>query len=259
MFCRKCGSQLDDSAQFCPNCGERVAQPGPGAPGGVNGQTPYGAPGGMNGQPYYGAPYGGGAVPAKKSLSRNQIIIIAAVAAVAVIALIAFFLLRGRGYKTYRDALDAYVAANFEGDYQTMMKVVPEDMLKVMLREKDLTEEKLIEQMREYMGEYIDALNSYDRRWRYFYRITDVESVLDGSQDGYNVLKGLNDRYKSEFGVSLNMTNVVEVDIEFSITANGKTETGDCDSLYFVEIGGSWYCDLDSWDSLSGDIYSLVL
>lgn len=25
MFCKKCGAQLEDDAEFCPNCGERVA------------------------------------------------------------------------------------------------------------------------------------------------------------------------------------------------------------------------------------------
>lgn len=42
MFCKYCGSQIEDGAQFCPNCGSATERPS--------------APGGGNSQPYYQQP-----------------------------------------------------------------------------------------------------------------------------------------------------------------------------------------------------------
>lgn len=54
-FCSNCGSQLDDSTQFCPNCG--AAQPAPAA--NPNASAPnYSAPQGNYGNPGYSAPQG---------------------------------------------------------------------------------------------------------------------------------------------------------------------------------------------------------
>src|SRR5258708_12017269 len=48
MFCSKCGAQIDDQAQFCPQCGTTspvLAQPPAPPPGPTTQQPPYAAPG----------------------------------------------------------------------------------------------------------------------------------------------------------------------------------------------------------------------
>src|SRR5258708_26159957 len=48
MFCSKCGAQIDDQAQFCPQCGTTspvMAQPPAPPPGPTTQQPPYAAPG----------------------------------------------------------------------------------------------------------------------------------------------------------------------------------------------------------------------
>ena len=52
-FCTSCGTQLQDGAQVCPNCGQRVVGVNPNPMGG--GQPVMGGQPGMNGQPVMGA------------------------------------------------------------------------------------------------------------------------------------------------------------------------------------------------------------
>lgn len=55
-FCTSCGTQLQDGAQVCPNCGQRVVGVNPNPMGG--GQPVMGGQPGMNGQPGMGVQLG---------------------------------------------------------------------------------------------------------------------------------------------------------------------------------------------------------
>ena len=85
MFCRNCGTQVNDGTKFCPNCGTPVEVPGNAQ--NVGGAQPAGQYQQPNGQQYY-QPAGG--KPPKKSKKPLIFIIIAIVVLIAVIVGVVF-------------------------------------------------------------------------------------------------------------------------------------------------------------------------
>ena len=77
MFCPKCGTQLDENAKVCPNCGESVA---PKAPAQAPVQEPVQAPAQPYAQPYAQPQYNPPVTPAPAPVNDTKPMVLAIVA-----------------------------------------------------------------------------------------------------------------------------------------------------------------------------------
>lgn len=227
MFCGKCGAKNDDSAVFCAECGNRFQAAAPVAPA---------APAAPTAPAAYAAP----AAPAAATGSKpgfkfdNRMIGIIAVVGVAALALIitCFFIFGGRSYKaTVKD----YFKAMETADAKLMMELLPDDMIKSIMKDEDMTKKEMTEELQDmldYMFRGADKI-------KITYEITDTEEV---DKDD---LKDLKEEYKDEYDIKVKDAMIVEVEV--TVKVDGEKTTEDVD-LYLIKVGGSWY--LASFESV---------
>lgn len=214
MFCGKCGAKNDDSAVFCAECGNRIAAAQPAAPAAA--EAPATATGSKPG-----------------FTLNNRNIGIIAVAAVAALALIigCFFIFGGRSYK---DVVKDYFKAIEKADAKLMIELLPDDMIKSIMKEEDMTKKELTEDLQDEL----DDMHEYYDKVKISYEITDTEEF---DKDD---LKDLKKDYK-EYDVKVKDAMVVEVKVTLEFDGRDISNTME---LTLIKVGGSWYLDIDSMD-----------
>lgn len=207
MFCGKCGAKNEDSAIFCAECGNLMAAQ-PAAPAATEAPATGSKPG---------------------FTLNNRNIGIIAVAAVAALALIigCFFIFGGRSYK---DVVKDYFKATEKADAKLMMDLLPDDLIKYVMEEEDMTKKEMIEDLQDSL----DQLHKYYDKVKISYEITDTE---DFDKDD---LKDLKKDYK-EIGVKVKDAMVVEVEVTMELDGNEMTTDQE---LTLIKVGGSWYLDI---------------
>lgn len=137
MYCKKCGSELKPGASFCGKCGtkQNVSSPE---------KTPYTPP---NPKPI---PFPSPNPPKKETNSidnKNKKIgmIACAIAAIIVIVLIATILsaINSNGKRKQEDAVSDFVVAMYEEDFNTVISLVPDDVLKKIMKENKCSKSEL--------------------------------------------------------------------------------------------------------------------
>ncbi len=214
MFCGKCGAKNDDSAVFCAECGNRIAaaqSAAPAAPAAT--EAPATATGSKPG-----------------FTLNNRNIGIIAVAAVAAIALIigCFFIFGGRSYK---DVVKDYFKATEKADAKLMMELLPDDLIKYVMKEEDMTKKEMTEDLQDSL----DRIHKYYDKVKISYEITDTEEF---DKDD---LKDIKEMYK-EIGVKVKDAMVVEVEVTMELDDDERTTTQE---LTLIKVGGSWYLDIE--------------
>lgn len=217
MFCGKCGAKNDDSAVFCAECGNRIQAAAPVAPAAPAANPAPAA-----------APVATGSKPGFTLNNRNIGII--AVAAVAVIALLisCFFIFGGRSYK---DVVRDYFKATEKADAKLMMELLPDDLIKYVMKEEDMTKKEMTEDLQDSL----DMIHRYYDEVKISYEITDTD---DFDKDD---LKDIKEDYK-EIGVKVKDAMVVEVEVTMELDGNERTTTQE---LTLIKVGGSWYLDIE--------------
>jgi uncharacterized membrane protein YvbJ len=216
MFCGKCGAKNDDSAVFCAECGNRIQAAAPVAPA---------APAA---NPAPAAPVATGSKPGFTLNNRNIGII--AVAAVAVIALLisCFFIFGGRSYK---DVVKDYFKATEKADAKLMMELLPDDLIKYVMKEEDMTKKEMTEELQDSL----DMIHRYYDEVKISYEITDTE---DFDKDE---LKEIKEMYE-EIDVKVKDAMIVEVEVTMELDGDERTTTQE---LTLIKVGGSWYLDIE--------------
>jgi uncharacterized membrane protein YvbJ len=217
MFCGKCGAKNDDSAVFCAECGNRIQAAAPVAP----------AAPAANPAPT-AAPVATGSKPGFTLNNRNIGII--AVAAVAVIALLisCFFIFGGRSYK---DVVKDYFKATEKADAKLMMELLPDDLIKYVMKEEDMTKKEMTEELQDSL----DMIHRYYDEVKISYEITDTE---DFDKDE---LKEIKEMYE-EIDVKVKDAMIVEVEVTMELDGDERTTTQE---LTLIKVGGSWYLDIE--------------
>ena len=208
MFCGKCGAKNDDSAVFCAECGNRIAAAQHAAPATATGSKPG-------------------------FTLNNRNIGIIAVAAVAALALIigCFFIFGGRSYK---DVVKDYFKAIEKADAKLMIELLPDDLIKSIMKEEDMTKKEMTEDLQDKL----DDIHEYYDKVKISYEITDTEEF---DKDD---LKDLKKDYK-EYDVKVKDAMFVEVEVTLEFDGRDITNTME---LTLIKVGGSWYLDIDSMD-----------
>lgn len=213
MFCGKCGAKNEDSAIFCAECGNLMAAQ-PAAPAAT--EAPATATGSKPG-----------------FTLNNRNIGIIAVAAVAALALIigCFFIFGGRSYKA---VVKDYFKAIEKADAKLMMDLLPDDLIKYVMEEEDMTKKEMIEDLQDEL----DSMHKYYDKLKISYEIEDTEDF------GKDDLKDLKEDYK-ECGVKVKDAMVVEVEVTLEFDGNEVSNTME---LTLIKVGGSWYMGIESMD-----------
>ena len=217
MFCGKCGAKNDDSAVFCAECGNRIQAAAPVAPAAPAANPAPAA-----------APVATGSKPGFTLNNRNIGII--AVAAVAVIALLisCFFIFGGRSYK---DVVKDYFKATEKADAKLMMELLPDDLIKYVMKEEDMTKKEMTEELQDSL----DMIHRYYDEVKISYEITDTE---DFDKDE---LKEIKEMYE-EIDVKVKDAMIVEVEVTMELDGDERTTTQE---LTLIKVGGSWYLDIE--------------
>jgi uncharacterized membrane protein YvbJ len=217
MFCGKCGAKNDDSAVFCAECGNRIQAAAPVAPAAPAANPAPAA-----------APVATGSKPGFTLNNRNIGII--AVAAVAVIALLisCFFIFGGRSYK---DVVKDYFKATEKADAKLMMELLPDDLIKYVMKEEDMTKKEMTEDLQDSL----DMIHRYYDEVKISYKITDTE---DFDKDE---LKEIKEMYE-EIDVKVKDAMIVEVEVTMELDGDERTTTQE---LTLIKVGGSWYLDIE--------------
>lgn len=207
MYCKQCGTQLQDGSAFCSACGAQQDV----APQNV---APAAAPQGY-------APQGAAPQNAPRRKKTALIVTIAAVALVAV-GLALFFLLRDNGGDSLAP-IKAYMSAYETGDYKRLKGAVPEAVY-----EDSYFEDNFYDMVEELDDEYGTSRKiTYEKL---------EEEVLEG-EDFEDCREGICDEYDlSEKKLTAIHSVRIQVDVEGS--QGSDTLPG---ALILFCYNGTWY------------------
>ncbi len=242
-FCKRCGTQLNDWSQFCPQCGEPVSRPQAGGPHG-QASGPYGQTGGY---PQGGFQQGYAAPRAARQSRTPFFIVLGAVAAVVIIVLM--LVLRGCGGNTYTSpietTLDVIISGRFDrASAQKILDQIPDPVMDMAF------------DMQQYGGEYFtesdlaalladrlqNTAGSVASEYQASYEILDAEQM--DREDIYE----LEDNY-ANMGVDMDISDAYTTEIGLYSTYDGDTDREFIDMIT-IRVNGRWYLDYTSFISI---------
>lgn len=207
MYCKQCGTQLQDGSAFCSACGAQQDV----APQNV---APAAAP-----QDF--APQGAAPQNAPRRKKTALIVTIAAVALVAV-GLTLFFLLRDNGGGSLAP-IEAYLSACETGDYRYMKNVVP----------------KSVYEDPDFEDDFDDTVEEFDDEFGTFRKITceRLEEETIKGEDFEELREAICDRYDL---LEKKLTAIHNVEIRLSIEGSQESDTSKRTVIVYC-YDGSWY------------------
>lgn len=207
MYCKQCGTQLQDGSAFCSACGAQQDV----APQNV---APAAAP-------QDSAPQGAAPQNAPRRKKTALIVTIAAVALVAV-GLVLFFLLRDNGGDSLAP-IKAYMSAYETGDYRRLKGAVPE----------------AVYEDRYFEDDFYDAIEELDDEYGTTRKMTCKkldEEALEG-EDFEELREVICDRYDL---LEKKLTAIHNVEIRLSIEGSQESDTSKRTVIVYC-YDGSWY------------------
>ncbi len=232
-FCKKCGNQLHDGAQFCPQCGEPVGQinPGPDYNGGYAGPSDTGFRQG------YAGPQ-----PVKKSRKPLFIVIGFAVAAAAAVIVLLLVLRGGNSHTTPVEVtLDAMTSDRISrSSAQDILDQLPDPMIDYILDSYDsyMTESDLVDLMADELGPISDSLNAYDLSYE----------ILESTQLDIVEILDLEDEYAA-MDINMKIDDAYTVEVLLRGEYEGETYR-EIAELITIQVDGTWYLDYSSFNRL---------
>jgi hypothetical protein len=213
MYCGKCGEKNSDDAVFCVSCGAKLE----------------------GGQ----ALKGNTTIELSQNDKNRKVGIIAVVVIVIAVIGIILGLSGGRGYKA---AIKQYIDATFDGDAESIMELIPEEMINYLIEDEGYDDEdELIEELDEELQYTLDSLEKYlGEDWKVSYEILSTEDVTG---EDFDDLKD----YYEEMGVKVSASKKAEIEVTVK---SGETEMSNSADIALIKIGHSWYMDMVSMGSL---------
>lgn len=229
MFCRNCGTQMDEGVKFCPNCG-----------------TPTEGPMGNAGQ---------GTAPAAPPTGKKKppyVAIGAIVVAVVLVIAIIFGMrscvsnvagglgkstgeAKSNGEDSYTQVVETYMEAIEECDGEKYLSLSPEEMIEFQEKEEGLDREEQEEEMTVKME--VDRIDLYgEADVKYVYKIVDEKSWSEEEiKDAQNDLEASGIDMEIQAGKDVNVQTTVMVDGEEDEEHSGTQR------LMLIKVDGKWY------------------
>lgn len=223
MFCGNCGTQIDDTAAFCPHCGAPVGTaPRPG----TNSTAP--APGGTF-----------------VARQQKKVPVLPVVAVVVVIAVL-LFLFGPFGGRSAEKTVDQFFTAVQESDVSGVMDLLPPDLLKNAMKQEGIDmddyEEEIenLEQQLESSMSLVGAFVGGD--WS-----LETETLATTDVTG-DALKELKQEYQ-DYDVKISAAKTVSIRLAL-VGGDGKEIQDTTTQVGVVKVGKNWYLDINSMGSL---------
>lgn len=143
MFCKNCGFQMKDTAKFCPKCGTANTPPPPTPPQQSNFPPQPNTP---QQNPSFSSTAQSTAVKTKKNLIPLMIVGVGIL--ILIIIVIAFCNRSKNGMKSSSEAAGAYLVAVYHEDVDDILDLVPDEVLKQILKEYKISKKQLKESMK---------------------------------------------------------------------------------------------------------------
>ena len=153
MFCKNCGFQMKDTAKFCPKCGTANTPPPPTPPQQSN-FTPQ--PNTPQQSPSFSSTVQSTAVKTKKNLL--PLIIVGVGIVILIVVIIAFCNRSKNGMKSSSEAAGAYLVAAYHEDVDDILDLVPDEVLKQILKDYKISKKQLKESMKKELRYESDDL-----------------------------------------------------------------------------------------------------
>lgn len=208
-FCGKCGSQLDDDARVCGQCGNVVSEEVP-----------------TNNSGYSST---------RKKGSKK--IIIGIVATVVVITVAIIVIMNIIGSNSYKAVIDTYINSSLKtADATAVMELFPDEFLSYALKEENMSRREAADELQEQLDNAVDMIDSYCDDWSVSYEITDTH---DSSKAD---IKLLSEDCEDLYGFTVSDEKEVTVEVSVSANVDGeiKDQTQDMD-ITLIKVGNSWY------------------
>lgn len=224
-FCGNCGTELQDDAVQCFNCGFNVAPPPAQSVNNDQNLTPGEKIANFTKDK---AVWLFGKMKSDKKLTG--IILGSLVGVVAVI--VALCLIFGGGYET---AIDNYVDAMYYGDVDAFFDSQPDVLLEKQLDEQGITESKYKEQVESLLEvTHKTVITTYGEDFDVDYEVT-YEKEIEGDD-----FEELLDELKGEGVPKKSVSKAYKIEVEFTIDGDKKDDTIDREFVV-AKIDGDWF------------------
>ncbi len=221
-FCGNCGTQLDDNAAVCTNCGASVSL--------VASKNNSGTPAEnvISTIKEKSGPF----VEKLKSDKKFLFTVLGGVVAAILVLVLLFSLLFGGGYKR---AVNNYIDAEYYGSFKSAVKCMPDEFWEYMEDEMNMDMDDLEDDFEESFEYREDELkDEYGKNYKVKYKITDKDELDDDDLDE------IKDNLK-EMGIKKkDVKKAMEVELELTIKGSEDKDTDDI-TLNLVKIGSKWY------------------
>ena len=232
MFCPKCGTQNASGSRFCGKCGAPV-----GSADNVY-EAPYQQSSAPTGYDYADTPR-----PARSTSSgglSGKAKLIGVIAAALVVALLGCWIFGVFGGGSYEKVVDKFFDSFIDADAEGIVECLPDEFMELAMEEEGATKRELIEELQYGLDEIFEYMPS---GVKIKHEIVYTEDVR--GED----LEYVKELY-SEIGAKVTAAKVVEVELTISYMGMSESETIE---LGVVEIGGSWYIDVQSMEDMMDD------
>lgn len=172
-----------------------------------------------------------------KKISKKMLAIIGGAAAVVIIALVLILTLGGSGAKSIDKITDKMVAAYEDDDSDAIYDLYYDKYLDGYAKEYDYTDKELKEAYKDDYDYYKDELADV---------VGDIKSIKvtkvknDSSDYDKDDIKEINDEFKDDYNVDLNIKEITDVTVYVDIEGSED----DCEGWFSytaVKVGSKWY------------------
>jgi len=236
-YCRNCGSQLDDNASFCMNCGAKTEAEAPAEQYAPQPEVQYA----YQPEQQYAVqpeptPYYQDDSYAEMQKNRKVGIIACAAAGgflLLVIAIVLAFVLSGGGYKK---PIDNLIAVTFKGKADKIETLAPDEYWDYYEEEYGVDIRDIIDEYEdEYENELDDLVDLLGEDISVDYEIEDKVKLSNTKVS--KIADYLSDKYSIR---SNKVKKAYKLEVELTIEGDEDEKTTDMD-IYVVQIAGKWY------------------
>lgn len=264
MFCKNCGTQLDDNQKFCPKCGTPVQQGGQsdqnaGAAAKQGGQpqggyqqeaNSEGYQQGMNNAgyqqggyntgyqqpPYNGYPQGG--QPPKKNSGKPVVfIVIGIIVLIAIVAAVIFGVRNCTAGNSYTDPVESFMEGMEKQDGDKIMDAFSDGTIKALEEESGYSESELADMFEQmFTGSLGTDINV--GAYQIDYEILDEEDLSSDE------IADIQEEFDAQ-GVDEKVQDAKALEVNMIVSMEELTDETYEESMDFqvIKVGGKWYID----------------